>query len=419
MSVPTHNLYDFVHQTTKKQFWLFYFYPWGSRDLNNLIDYQLDLDSLNGIPVANRFDFEKFNVTVDYTCKRTHDLTRWTQPVIFCHDQEPLNFDRYNKDSELIANYTIEDSRFNHLSLKKIIPHSIYKKSILLHSELNSAELNQFEDTDLFAGAYWWSHAVIARDWYRYAQYDSNLTNTGATHKTMFLVYCRDFTGSRQYRKTFVDQIQQHNLTHNCRLLSNNLTVVDPNLSAEYNSADFMETAISIVLETIFDSRIHLTEKTLRPIACGHPFLLANGPGSLKLLQSYGFKTFNPFINEHYDSVVDNEQRLDCIVTEMTRLNSLPAAEINAVLTQCKEIADYNKKWFFSDDFLKIIVDELTTNINSAHHQIIHKYTCNQWLDQRRKLRKNRLPVNKDYQRATLIKLIRELRKAYGFKACR
>jgi hypothetical protein len=48
------------------------------------------------------------------------------------------------------------------------------------------------------------------------------------------------------------------------------------------------------VAETVFDTRIHLTEKTLRPIACGHPFILAAGPGSLKYLQTYGFRTFSP-----------------------------------------------------------------------------------------------------------------------------
>ena len=418
MSVPTHNLYDFVHQTTKRRFWLFYFYPWGSRDLNDLIDHQIDLDSHNGISIDNRFDFKKFNLVIDYKHQITHDLVRWTQPNIICHDQEPLSFNRYNENSELIANYTITESKFNNLSLKKIIPHSIYKKSILLHSELNSGELKKFEETDLFVGAYWWSHAVIARDWYRYAEHDSTLINTCTEPEKLFLTYCRDVTGSRQYRKTFLSKLQQHNLTDSCRVQSKHINQAQPSLSAEYNSADFVGTAFSVVLETIFDDRIHLTEKTLRPIACGHPFLLANGPGSLKQLQKYGFKTFHPYINEDYDLIDDHEQRLDCIVTEMNRLKLLSPTELSAVLQQCHAIANYNKKWFFSNDFLDTITKELENNVNSAYHQIEHLYKCDQWLDTRRELRKNRVPVKKDYQRTTLIKLIRELRKAYGIKAC-
>jgi hypothetical protein len=57
--------------------------------------------------------------------------------------------------------------------------------------------------------------------------------------------------------------------------------------SADYDYQDFINTQVSVVLETVFDeSRIHLTEKTLRPIACGHPFLLAAGPNSAQ--KSFG-----------------------------------------------------------------------------------------------------------------------------------
>jgi hypothetical protein len=207
-------------------------------------------------------------------------------------------------------------------------------------------------------------------------------------------------------------------LIDNCRLQSNHLKTTESYLSAEYHAADFLETAFSIVLETVFDNRIHLTEKTLRPIAVGHPFILANGPGSLKLLQEYGFKTFHPFINEDYDLVVDNEQRLNCIVAEMNRLQSLSATELDAVLSQCKHITDHNKKWFFSDAFFKIIVDQLKHNVDIAYDQTKDKYKCNQWLEHRRELRKNKIPVKKDYERSMLIKLIRQLRNMHGIKAC-
>jgi hypothetical protein len=46
-----------------------------------------------------------------------------------------------------------------------------------------------------------------------------------------------------------------------------------------------------------------LTEKALRPIACGQPFILAATPGSLQYLRSYGFKTFSGYIDETYDTI--------------------------------------------------------------------------------------------------------------------
>ena len=48
MSVPTHNLYDFVHQTTKKQYSIMYYQRWGSRNLMDVYPYQTSDAGLNG-----------------------------------------------------------------------------------------------------------------------------------------------------------------------------------------------------------------------------------------------------------------------------------------------------------------------------------------------------------------------------------
>ena len=39
MSIPTNNLYDFVHQVLESKFLLRYFYPWGEKQLENLIEH--------------------------------------------------------------------------------------------------------------------------------------------------------------------------------------------------------------------------------------------------------------------------------------------------------------------------------------------------------------------------------------------
>jgi hypothetical protein len=69
------------------------------------------------------------------------------------------------------------------------------------------------------------------------------------------------------------------------------------------------------VLETLFDDhRWHLTEKSLRPIACGKPFVLMATPGSLQYLRQYGFKTFDGLIDETYDSIQNPKQRLQAVL---------------------------------------------------------------------------------------------------------
>jgi hypothetical protein len=92
--------------------------------------------------------------------------------------------------------------------------------------------------------------------------------------------------------------------------------------SADYDPNDFINSEISVILETVFDDRrIHLTEKTLKPIACGHPFILAAGPGALEYIRSYGFKTFAPYIDESYDQETDSLKRLEKIEQSNFRLD--------------------------------------------------------------------------------------------------
>jgi len=365
MSVPTHNLYDFVHLATKKQFLLLYFYPWGSRDLNDVCHYIQDdqfLNSPRGIASEDRMGQKLLG-----KCNINH--ITMLQPVLFCYDQEPLNFDLYcDQNPDMVQHKTKRESyslafgrSLSELNLKWQNVDNCQVTWTLLHSELNSPELARYESTGLFKGAYWWSHAVLARDWYRYAEHDISLRPANQWKK-LFLVYCRETTGSREYRKDFLKLISGVS----CQTSSFDNTSVESDASAIYNVEDHNLTAISVVLETVFDQRIHLTEKTLRPIACEHPFMLVAGPGSLSLLRDYGFKTFSPFINEEYDLEQDPTCRLRLISEEIHRINNLSLDQQHDLVIQCRQIAQYNKQHFFSRDFFDRVTCELRDNVAEA-----------------------------------------------------
>lgn len=373
MSIPIHNLYDFVHQATKKQYILMYHYPFGSRDLHDVCSHQPDMSHMNGpmgIATADRL-MSKYLPSQDIDYYYIHK----TQPVIFCHDQEPLNFDLYQDHSDYVVTYRktrdsnsglpTENLHYKNSNLRWTLYNNIQKSWTLLHSEINSKNLTRYESTGKFVGAYWWSHAMIARDWYRFAEYDNTLIpNSNPTR--LFLMYCRDTTGSRQYRKDLLNQLGEKSLLADCQIESFDGAKVDSNASAIYNVSDYNSTAISVVLETVFDERIHLTEKILRPIACGHPFILAAGPGSLRLLRSYGFRTFSGYINENYDDIQDNSERLAAIVHEMKRIQQLPDDLKKSLIEACRKIAEYNRKRFFSKEFFDQVCEELERNVDSA-----------------------------------------------------
>lgn len=416
MSVPTHNLYDFIHRVTKKQFLLRYFYPYGSRYLKDCTNMQCTgwTQGPNNIDIENRFDH-----VLEDESEITNTSLSTLQPVLFCHDQEPLFFDYYSDEiphmqefCESVRKNQFASKELKNLNLRWVQPVSLQKIWILLHSELNSAELNKYESTGSFVGAYWWSHAMLSLDWYRFAEYDPALDITDE-YKKLFLIYCRDTSGSRIYRKTFISGIKEKNIINDCQIGSFLEYNITSESSAVYDAVDHNQTAISVVLETIFDSRIHLTEKTLRPLACGHPFMLAAGPGSLELLKKYGFQTFSPYINETYDTVQDNDLRLHLVIEEMKRIQLLPESERTELIRQCNRIAEINKAHYFSKDFFNLIVKELQDNVTAAfnHHQ--GQLDLSLWWEERKRRRKNPLVPNtkKTKLLAYLLKLLRSTRQ--------
>ena len=353
MSVPTSNLYNFVTQALKNKFLVKYFYPWGEKGFKNICDNYLD----------SRPDMN-YNMI----------------PVVLCYDQEPLDFDLYSDENlvkelpDIPFNSNIMrqhlDKQVTNLNLRWTWPQNpggkipgIYKPWVLLHSELNSPEVLRYESTGLFKCAYWWCHALIALDWYRFARYDNRLTDKSQPIKANFLVYARATTGKRAYRKIFLEHLQHIN---SVQLGSIDPTaVVTSDSSAVYNPQDFAQTRCSIVLETVYDQRIHLTEKTLRPIACGHPFMILNGPGALETIRSYGFKTFQPYINESYDKEQSPTKRMDMVLREMRRINGESEKYQKWIWEGCAEIAEYNKKLFFDDKFIWRVKTELRRNVHT------------------------------------------------------
>jgi hypothetical protein len=143
-------------------------------------------------------------------------------------------------------------------------------------------------------------------------------------------------------------------------------TSADSTSSADYCGSDYAACGIEVVLETLFDdSRWHLTEKTLRPIACGKPFLLAATPGSLQYLRNYGFETFADVIDETYDTIADGAARLDAVIQEMKRIADLDTAAKQVLYTKLHEIAQRNKHRFFNGLFDQVI-EEYRTNLDQA-----------------------------------------------------
>lgn len=400
MSIPLDRLYHYIENVASDVYQsnvlIYRFAPHGSKKLTDLQ------------PVA----------TYDY-------VTQLISPQLFCHDQEPLNYNLYNDldvISKAINNWNTIHTRYlahNELIKSNIRYYidNIYDKCILLHSEQRSNELKKYKN-DQYIPVYYWSHAIIALDWFRYAQQINIKKSTN--NKKQFLIYNRAWSGTREYRLKFIDSLINYNLLDSCVTWCN---PIEPELqihytqyqfeniqwtpknqleshlaptqasscySADVDFQDYQATDIEVVLETLFDDhRLHLTEKILRPIACGHPFILMGTYGSLSYLRSYGFKTFGSVIDESYDEIIDPKARMQAVIKLMKTISEWSIEERLNNMSKINHIAEYNKTHFFSKEFLDTVVQELKENLSNGLIELEQSNTGTKYINVRKLLAKN------------------------------
>lgn len=394
MNIPLDRLYHYIQsiaeQIRKDHIVIYRFWPHGSKNIDDL----------------------------NHLCNHDGWLEKTSCISMWCNDQEPLDYEYYKTNTR--TRYpnpwrsilqSINQSRFTN-NLNYSVDH-IWKKGLLLHSEQRSVNLKKYQQADTLIPVYYWSHALIARDWFRYAEH---VIQNKQVKKT-FLIYNRAWSNTREYRLRFAELLVTLGLQDSCKA---SINPIEPELGIHYNlhnfknlvwrpktvledffpvnntpsyySADFdiedyETTDIEVVLETLFDdSRLHLTEKSLRPIACGQPFILAGTHGSLEYLRSYGFKTFNSVWDESYDTIEDPEERLYAIADLMNQITHwLPHVQEQKI-AEARLIAEYNRQHFFSQVFFNQVVDEFKTNLTLAFKTLDQCDNFNEWKKQWNKL---------------------------------
>lgn len=315
------------------------------------------------------------------------------RPSLFLHDQEPVL-------------YLGQKERWEKLRFK-LSPFD--KRLIFLHSEKNSPELEQMtRDLDLVP-CYWFSNAALAIEWYQNERW--TLHTTEAALKYKFSGFNRLISYQRIYRPVLTamvtDIVEPKYLRWSCSLIDpanrrhvleqtdtqipdhhkkllerykgqknpvrinmnfselddkKNIQNTSPSSNAEY----FRSTFCHIVTETLFyDSTVHLTEKSFRPIVNRRPFILAGPPGSLAYLRSYGFKTFSDFWDESYDQETDPHKRLDLIQKLIADLNKLDLDQMESLLKKMNDVLSHNYEHFYNK-FPILVKEELIQNLNQA-----------------------------------------------------
>jgi hypothetical protein len=116
------------------------------------------------------------------------------------------------------------------------------------------------------------------------------------------------------------------------------------------DSTDYLynQTYFSVVSETnfyndpMFESGRFLSEKTFKPIAMKHPFIIVSVPFMLDKLKELGYRSFHPYINEEYDNETNDQKRLLMIVEEIKRLSTLSPEQLKEFIDNVSPIIEHN-----------------------------------------------------------------------------
>lgn len=323
-------------------------------------------------------------------------------PLLFCYDQEPL-LPYYNKKLfDTVAQFRDDSGQ--------------PRPTILLNTERHSDLKNQLLAYYNFTDCNYFFHAFAAADWYRGYQYCTDLIDPSKrTIRKKYITFNRLTGGARAYRSFLIAELAKHNLldlghvsysdtcpehghyehnilaTHSERRVSADYIIrarytldriryplrIDnagaiPNGSQTLGPvAELMESFLHVVTETCYwDNKTHLTEKIFKPIVARQPFVLLGCANNLRYLQSYGFKTFDAWWDESYDSIEDPIERLQAVVKIINEICSMSNEDLTAMLRAMQHVIDYNYNRFYSKEFIDYCWHELTENLQQSLAQI-------------------------------------------------
>lgn len=133
------------------------------------------------------------------------------------------------------------------------------------------------------------------------------------------------------------------------------------NLAAEFDLGLYQKTFCSIISESsVEETKLFFSEKTSKPLFAKQPFLFIGNPNSLKKLHELGFKTFNQWWDESYDSEVDFGKRQNMILNIMEEINKKSLTELQQMLQDMEEILEHNHKVFLGLDYTYNFLDKIT-----------------------------------------------------------
>jgi hypothetical protein len=102
-------------------------------------------------------------------------------------------------------------------------------------------------------------------------------------------------------------------------------------------------------------SGLSLSKNVFLPMLNLQPFVIVGAPGSLKLLRTMGYRTFKDQVNESYDSIADDESRMQNLFRLVYEMAHFTGPELASLNTNLRRDIQHNQDHLLSSKRFKLI----------------------------------------------------------------
>jgi hypothetical protein len=160
------------------------------------------------------------------------------------------------------------------------------------------------------------------RVWFYYYLYHSGLLNNGLVSMNEFPKHWYNWEG-KMMNDDVLDEITK---ILPLRVYDKPNDELDDNFYINrFNDEICLDTFVTVISEAHCgdsDQTMFLSEKTFKLIACRHPFMFLGNKDSLKMMRKIGYKTFDGFIDEGYDSLPTHE-RMEYLIESIRKVDNI------------------------------------------------------------------------------------------------
>lgn len=105
----------------------------------------------------------------------------------------------------------------------------------------------------------------------------------------------------------------------------------------------YVNSFVDIINETRFaQPTANFSEKVFQAIQYKKPFIVVAPPKTLEYIRSFGFKTFNEFWDESYDTELDHSERLAKIFDLIDTINNTPLEDLRSLYDDMQNVVEHN-----------------------------------------------------------------------------